>query len=209
MRLWIISLVMVAAATTLAQDAPKERWQFKTLTARLAVQHYQARMDKATALYDTEATKAREWLATELAKAQEQATKAGNLEEALAMKAAIEEIESEQPTAPAPAPARGDGKPAAAGGAEGLNAKLKGTRWAIQDSWYGDKGWVQLNKDHTLVTGFHGGGGMWAAVDSRTVRLTMWEERSAVAVWVVDEKASRAENPSAKSDKGRQIRRIK
>lgn len=234
---WMIAIVLVAMTAALGQEV-QERWQFKTPSAKLALRRHQLAVERAVVQFNRETAKSRDVLVRQLEESLEQVITAKNLDEALLLRTAIDELKKEQPLnapnffgipttvaqesgkateapaqttvsakAPAQEPEREAAKPYV-GSAEELNAKLRGTRWMAFEHPEG-RGWVHLNGDHTLTTGFHEHIGMWAAIDGQTVKLGCWKDRNDYATWVITDKAAtRGVNPEANDASSKHVRRL-
>jgi len=86
----ILATVLICAATLLAGDA--DRWGFQTIKAKSAATRYEQAIRKAEAAHQRAITDARRQFITDLDRAKVEATQAGNLEEAIRLRDAIQTV---------------------------------------------------------------------------------------------------------------------
>lgn len=194
----ILAVLVVASACAVGGELAG--WRFKSAEANEAVEHYQVGVAEA----DSEAERLRvkldsshhaamaelnaELLAN-LEAAKERAMLAKNLKEAVALDKAIDELKERRDVGGADEPAANPAieREAADGFVESptgaLTAKLIGTRWMLAHG-----GWVEFLADNKIRVSTHKEGGIWAAVDGRTIRFTPHVKSRSIVEWHLNDK---------------------
>jgi hypothetical protein len=149
-RLLTVGLVLALAGMVVAQDAPR------SIAAQRALTRHDQAMRKAEQEYQRAAVAATRELIAELEQAKAQAMQAGQLDEANAIQAAIDEANEELN--------RLLGKPQAL-----TEEDVAGTRWQWHDQQFGSRAWFQLNADGTVTAGWHQKKGEWKLLGDRRI----------------------------------------
>lgn len=197
----ILLAVTMSAMTVFADEFGK--WRFNTIEAKRALRLYERQATQERSAYkratqaiesarrDRMSTLRGELLASFEA-AKEKALVGKDLDEAVALNAAIEKIKQgkdlpgarEQPDEPAQ-PAVEQPAPAASDATDDVVKRLTNTTWLLVEKGNKD-GWVTFLPNNVLKVNYHRNGGMWAVIDNRTVRFTPWAGDRAIIEWRVD-----------------------
>jgi hypothetical protein len=161
-------LAACAAAAVVGQTTAPAKPAFKNRTAVEAMRTYDAKEVEAHRAYDAVVDKARAELVKQLGAAQAQATKAGELDDAIRIRDALAELKA------GVAPVKTARPTTAAATTSNLVKALSGTRWSKVDQQ--PQGLVTLSGDMSVLTSWHGYKGTWTLVPTlgpNVVRISL------------------------------------
>lgn len=151
-----VALIACVVAAVLGQTATSIKPAFKNRIAVEAMRTYDAKELDAHHAYIAVVEKARAELVKQLGAAQAQATKAGDLDEALKIRDALAQLKT------AVAPAKPGGPTTTTAPSNSLLKTLSDTRWSKVEQQ--PQSLVTLSADMSVLTNWHGHKGTWTTV---------------------------------------------